>query len=452
MKTPDTIYFNGIDGDSGEYWIAPRSIDDLRVLAPHLRVPPRQRKLSRHQDPTRLADVGWGVVLPVGIDDDRSAALRPLIEQRSRQLGRPAARFEVHPKESWPDFRERYGLGPGTLGSTQRPYHLLIVARPDEISFDFQSGMAGAHSVGRLDFRSVADLEAHIDALLKYERKAVPDSIRRAALLGIAHLDDPLTQSAVENLVKELDSVVPRDHPDWQIETHLRRAPDKAQILRLLSAEQRPSVLFTAGHGIGFKADRPRHESQQGALLCADFPGTTHWGSKRPLSDDVLLSASDIAPHWNLQGWVGCLFACYSAGTSEHGLYSLTSEDRKAHRSHVSLLPQKLLARGALGVIGHVGIALEQSYLWYSAGPQISTFRGLLQDIMAGDPIGHAMDHLQSRQMELANDWGIQSKKAMRSDDPKALFARLRAWSTFEDARHYILLGDPAARLHLAAA
>lgn len=453
-----TIYFNGIDGDDGDYLLAPRSLADLTRLLPAVRRRPGKRKLAFDQSPGDLASVGWGVVWPEGADDERRRLLRPLIALRSDQMGCQAPEFEVFPGESWPQFRERHGAAHGTLDTDRLPYHLLLVASPEEIPFDFQSAMSVPHSVGRLHFDDLPDLdihglgelEAHIAALLHHEERheaSTAEPRRRAALFGVCHPDDPLTHSAVEHLVKGLDGELAQKHPDWEMRTVLRRAADKAQLLRLVQPDELPSLLFTAGHGIGYRPDSWRQASRQGALLCADYPGPQRWDRKYALPDDFLLTARDLRGH-DLSGLISCHFACYSLGTEELDLYSLADAERKAHRPFVSPLPQTLLGRGALGVIGHVGVTLEQSYLWYSAGPQIKTFSNVLREIFMGQPIGHALDHISCRHSELASEIAHRAGEAMGAGDTIESLGTLRTWSAHEDARHFMLLGDPAARLH----
>ncbi len=450
-----TIYFNGIDGDSGKYLMPPQRVDDLLATQPAPQPRVGRRKLGFRQSPKDLATVGWGVVWPQGVDADRRDALRPLLAHRSRQMGCLAPEFEVLRDETWPQFRERHGAAHGTLDTGKLPYHLLLVADPEEIPFSFQSAMAVPHSVGRLHFDDLpelgivglSELQSHLTALLRYEGSG-PLKGRRASMFGVCHHQDPLTHSVVEHLAKGLDGEIALRFPEWETRTVLRQAADKAQLLRLLAPQCLPSLLFTASHGIGYRADSHRQASRQGALLCADYPGPERWNGDLALPDDFLLTAGDLRRH-DLSGLIGCHFACYSLGTETNDLYSLADPQRKALRPFVSPLPQTLLARGALAVIGHVGVTLEQSYLWYSAGPQIKTFSNVLQELLGGMPVGHALDHISCRHSELATEITQQMADAMGAGDRLESLGTLRTWSAHEDARHFMLLGDPAARLNL---
>ena len=447
MTESPVFSFNGINGDNGEPWLPPCDLLSLREQAAFIRPLAKTRKLSHRHDPRDLQQVRWGIIWPAGVDAERREALKPLIEQRSGQMGHQAAEFKVKPGQTYDQFRRLEGMAFQAMEFHLVPYHLLIVASAAEISFEFQSALGVTHSVGRLHFDDIDDLRAHVKALCASESMSSPAGPKTAALVGMSHPGDALTQSSVEYFVKELDYALPREYPQWTLQTLLRQAPTKAALLRLL--KERPAVFVSASHGIGFAPDSPRHFSHQGCLLTADFPGMATWGD-RALPDSMLLSAADIDPSLDLRGMVSFHFACYSAGTDHHELYEWAQPKVKAEESFVSRLPQKLLARGALGVIGHVGVTLEMSYLAHaSVGPQCSTFRETLFEVMAGLPIGHAMDHLQSRQRELASELALKANRAMQRDDKAAELGRLWAWFAFQDARHFVLLGDPAARLHV---
>lgn len=447
MTTSPTFYFNGIDGGTGNYWLAPCRLETFRGQLNDAALPVGSKKLTRRDDPRDLARVGWGVVWPAEADPRIRQALAPLLEWRSQALGRPVREFQAFPGQTCEQFRALHGMGAHTLDPHAMPYHLLLVAGPQEIDFEFQSALASSHSVGRLAFDHIEDLQSYVTSLIRYEQNAVTAKAS-LALVGTSHREDPLTQSAVEQFVKKLDGVLPTLYPDWQVHTLLRQAPTKQQLMQLLSRANLPSVLFTAGHGLGFEPWDPRHKSHQGALLCADFPGVGVWDEDEPIPDEMMLSAGDIHRSLDLSGLVCCHFACYSLGTRQHALYDWTRKEQKAEQPFVSQLPQKLLARGALAVVGHVGINLEQSYYEEPVGSQTTTFRGLLDDIMAGDPVGHALDHLHDRKKILAD---TVVRYMNLSDDKKDVASEIRqlnARLALEDARFFLLLGDPAARLN----
>jgi len=86
-------------------------------------------------------------------------------------------------------------------------------------------------------------------------------------------------------------------------------AATKARLGRLLSGVETPSVLFTAGHGMGFPNGDPRQVSQQGALLCQDWPGPLQW--RQPVPPEFYLAADELGSTVRLDGLIAFFFACY---------------------------------------------------------------------------------------------------------------------------------------------
>lgn len=230
-----------------------------------------------------------------------------------------------------------------------------------------------------------------------------------------------------------------RENPAWQVRTHLGDAATRDCLDRLLGGVEPPSLLFTAGHGLGFTEGDDRQEPLQGALLCQDWPGpSAGWG--QGLQDDWYFAADHVAPGVDLAGLVCFCFACHSAGTPRESAFKLLDDGHLkplAPRAFVASLPRKLLARGACAVIGHVDQSWETSFVWSGAGAQRTVFESALWQIAAGGRVGEALGVFGERWAEIATDLG----EAM-TDSEKAWL-----WLAHNDARGYILLGDPAARI-----
>jgi hypothetical protein len=114
----------------------------------------------------------------------------------------------------------------------------------------------------------------------------------------------------------------------------------------------------------------------------------------------------------------------------------------------LAALPQALLGReaGALAVVGHVDRALGYSFVWPGAGRQTEVYRSTLAELGAGQPIGSALEYVGDRYAELATDLNQAVKDAAEgwhADDE--MLAGL--FAAHADARGFVLLGDPAARL-----
>jgi hypothetical protein len=110
----------------------------------------------------------------------------------------------------------------------------------------------------------------------------------------------------------------------------------------------RPSLVFTAGHGMGFPPQDDRQRTEQGALLCGDYPGF----HVVPQSSQYLSSA-DISDAANVSGLVAFLFACFGGGTPKTDYYPTEDPSGLADPPFVSRLPQRLLSHpngGALAM------------------------------------------------------------------------------------------------------
>ena len=112
----------------------------------------------------------------------------------------------------------------------------------------------------------------------------------------------------------------------------------------------------------------------------------------------------------------------------------------------VSALGKRLLAAGALAVVGHVERAWGYSLEAKGAGAQIQPFRNLVARVLRGDPIGQATVDFSQRfatySAELLNRLDPSNPAARRAADPELV----RAWVERNDAQSYVVLGDPAVR------
>lgn len=311
------------------------------------------------------------------------------------------------------------------------PYYLLLVGSPERILWDVQTFLNGEYAVGRLWFDDPDDCKAYIDRLIAYEQNQVAPEPGELLLIGTEHPGDPATKLGSEQLVQPLRAWLRHAVPGLPEPLTLQgdgsmpdvngpglRAKLKECVRNRVTAHP-PRVLFTVTHGCPAQA-LPTTPTL-GGLVCQDAPFPDPPAPQRCFSD------SDAAKLPDLTGMVWFAFACYSAGDQRR----------------VAPLPQKLLARGVGGWIGHVEPALDYSILGAARRrPQIGLYGGVLQALLRGTRIGHATDDLDRR---------------------AALYAAAvygRAWTTAQqpmnlvlardDCRNWVLLGDPAARLAAA--
>ena len=180
------------------------------------------------------------------------------------------------------------------------------------------------------------------------------------------------------------------------------------------------------------------------------------------------LTADDISSDARLLGMIAFLFACFGAGTPQHDDFAISTElrqnfsgkmtgleevDRKliAPRPFVARLPQRLLGHpkgGALAVVGHVDRAWGSSFLWEGA-QQVTTFESALTKLLKGDRVGFATEDFNNRYAGLSTELTtrIEDVKHREPVPPEELAG---LWTANNDARSYIVLGDPAVRLAVA--
>ena len=181
--------------------------------------------------------------------------------------------------------------------------------------------------------------------------------------------------------------------------------------------------------------------------MCADWPGPTAW--QGPVPPEFYFSADDLDDAFDAAGLVAFFFGCYSAGTPKIG--NFTTPDRPmqiAATDIVAALPQRLLGQsggGALAVIGSVDRTHDDTFLWEEK-VQVRIFELILRQLMRGDPVGLAMEHLNHCAAELASDLlSVAYEHGLEIENEEELHTRL--WQAYQDARSYVVLGDPATRL-----
>ncbi len=466
------LTFNGINGADGGYLLPPLRSRDLAAIVLGEKYDPahlsdlKKRITVTHTlgpkegvDARVLAQAGWGIVFAAQDADRTPALLEALDELISLRRQQAGPRFRIYqgadgvqPGESKNSFFARHGAGPGPADPDKIPYYLLFVASPESIPFLFQYHSDVQHAVGRLHFDALDDYARYARSVRLAEtgQVALP---RRAAFFGPRNPDDEATGLSVDHLVLPLAQQLSQEQPGWQVETYSAQAAHKAQLSRLLGGDQTPALLFSASHGMAFPTGHPRQLPDQGALLCQEWPGPLQWN--RAIPKDFYLAADDVADDASLLGTISFFFACYGAGTPRLDDFAHLTLDRPAAiapYAFLARLPQRLLSHprgGALAVIGHVDRAWGYSFLWDNAGAQIEVFRSTLQRLLEGHPVGWAVEYFNERYAELAANLTSETQ-AIKFGAPPDHDALAGLWTAHNDARSYLVLGDPAVRLPLA--
>lgn len=467
---PAQLTFNGINGATGGYLLPPVSHQELSAIAKgetqdkehlyDLRLKHRQatstkRGVKAGVDPLNLSSAGWGIIFADREDANVPAlkeALGGLLELRKSQAGERyrefSARDGYQEGESYINFLARHGSGPGPADPEKVPYYLLIVGDPESIPFEFQYQLDVQYAVGRIHFENLDQYAQYAQNVVEVERGKIRLS-RQVAFFGVQNQDDQSTQLSATHLVGPLAEKFSEDAV-WKVKSIIGEAATKSALGGLMDEPHPPALLFTASHGMGFPKDDPRQFPHQGALLCQDWPGPKLW--KEPIPEDYYFSASDVPSGANLSGSIAFHFACYGAGTpqmDEFAHQAFLEPKAIAPKAFVAGLPQRLLSLpsgGMQAVIGHVERAWGYSFVWEQSGSQLAVFESALKRMVEGSPVGYAMEYFNERYAELSTvlSTELQGVQFGKEVDEVQLAGM---WTANNDARSYIILGDPAVRI-----
>lgn len=508
MSEEERLYFNGINGATGSYGLAVtnkelveqiidretydelkdqdekrlriRRLDIQRLLNGAVTDTEREKlekelhdieseivKLGYHLvvvervNPMDLAQAGWGAIFAANADPAIKEALSDLLQLRQAQAGDLFKIYDgsagFRPIDTKQSFLSRNGLTTsGPVDPIKGPYYLLIIGNPEEIPYIFQYQLDVQYAVGRIYFDTLQEYANYARTVVAAEKGQL-QLPRKMAVFGVANPDDRSTQLSLANLSNPLLKLL-QERQDWQIDAFLKEQATKSQLNRLIGGDQTPAFLFTTSHGIEFSMNDKRQFPHQGALLCQDWPGPNAWRGEIP--QDFYFAGDDISSDDQLGGLVTFHFACYGAGTPQYDEFSqqASNKNRKAiaPRPFLASLPRKMLGHskgGALAVIGHVERAWGYSFMATSKGkdrPETGTFESTVTRILDGKPVGLSTEYFSQRYAELSSDLSVQLEEIENQAkyDPY-LVASL--WTSNNDARSYVILGDPAVRLPVAA-
>jgi hypothetical protein len=472
----DFLYFNGIDGNSGSYLLPPLPAKQIAAVATktplddaslkelkwwHQRITEGHYGVKDGVDPKNIAESGWAVIFAHNADPAIREALDELLQWRKNQASSVNEQYYkeysgpngYRPGESKPEFLTRHGAGPGPADPEKVPYYLLIVGDPEKIPYRFQTQLDIQYAVGRIHFNSLDEYAAYAHSVVQAEKQKLSLS-RSATFFGVSNPGDRATQLSTSELVTPLAEYLQKDQPDWKVNSIIEQHATKANLSQLLKAKDSPALLFTASHGMGFPNGDPRQLPHQGALLCQDWPGPQNWHG--PIPDQFYFSADDIETDTNLLGLIAFTFACYGAGTPKQDEFAQQAFKQRADiapRAFLSGLPMKMLSHpkgGALAVIGHVERAWGYSFLWGKAGRQLAVFESTLKRLADGHPVGSAFERFNERYAEISSDLSLVLEDiqfGQTADDLELA----GMWTANNDARNYVILGDPAVRMMVSA-
>ncbi len=472
----DLLNFNGIDAISGEYLMPaiepklfskviegvnldPKEVDELKNWYFSKTRPNMGLKTG---DPRYLDQAGWGIIFASSSDPAIRIALQELIDWRQEQATRKNPLFfhvfagedGYKPGESKLGWLARHGMGPGPAEPEHVPYYLLIVGDPQAIPFRFQTQLDVQYAVGRIFFNTIEEYARYAHSVVEAEKRQLARQ-RKITFFGVSNPDDPATNLSAVELVKPLAEVTARDHTDWLVQTVPPDQAGKERLAALLGGEDTPALLFSACHGLGFPNGHPLQYTHQGSLLTQEWPGPKQHSG--PIPDNYYFSADDLSEQARLFGTLVFLFACYGAGTPQLDEFSQAAlKDSRAEiapKPFLAALPQRLLSHpngSALALVGHVDRAWGYSFYWGSAKRQLAVFESAFNLLLNGFPIGAALDPFNIRYAELSanlNDL-LEDISFGKKYEPRELAG---IWTANNDARNYVIIGDPAVRMMVAA-
>ncbi len=433
-----------------EEWLTEALIEEVRLCEVHHAAIAERRRVQRRElpfgvDPHDLRQAGWGVVVPESSPPGVREALGPLLDHRRRLAGDRFRELRYRRDDTARRFLEhRHGAAPGVVDPRRVPYYLLLAGGPEEIPFDVQCQLNVHHAVGRVFFDDLDAYRRYARSVVDAERHGV-ELPGRFTLFSVEHPGDVATERLAAHLVDPLAARLAESSPAWQVEVWRRERATKEALARLLGGDATPGLLLAACHGLSMPCGDAEQRRLQGALICQDRPAD---GSLGP---EHCFAAADVADGARLHGLIAVLLACYGAGTPEADSYPAegsaagTGRRRLSPSPFLAHLPQELLGRGALAVLGHLDRGWTLSFSWLLEGrvrEAAGSFEDLLRRLLAGHRLGHALRPLYRRYTALAAQLVPVMERVLDGEADAGELRLLRV--AVNDARNFLPLGDPA--------
>jgi hypothetical protein len=409
-------------------------------------------------DANDLGQAGWGVIFAPDVDQAVKDALKPLLDHRRTQaepfkiFDGPQGYLKGDTAESWLGRRNiRMDVVNPELGV---PFYLLIVGSADEIPFEFQYSLDIYWAVGRLWFETADEFRQYAESVIRYEKATAVPTDRRAVMFATEHDFDAATQLFMRQVARplatgEAGSSSVWDRQRFELETFFGDNATKSTLANILLGKEHgtPALLFSGSHGMEFTSDDPRQSDLQGAVVCQD------WGGFGNIKEEHWFAGSDVPIDAKVFGLIHFFFACHGGGCPELDNYDRLNQQprRIAQKPFFSRLPQKMLSHpqgGALAGLAHIERAWAYSFQGQRGGPQIQGFRDVIGRLLRGERIGQATDMFNIRwaalSTELAN---LHADLLHGADVPLKTLGKL--WVARDDARNFMIFGDPAVRLRV---
>ncbi|MEM7582814.1 MAG: Shedu immune nuclease family protein [Acidobacteriota bacterium] len=397
-------------------------------------------------DPNDLSQTGWGVIFVEEEADEMRQRLRRLLERRKAQAGTVYRELTYRKIESARRFLSRHGEVPGAIDPGKVPYYLLIVGSPRDIAFDFQYHLSISHAVGRLTFDDLAAYEAYAESLVAVEVDG-SNLPRRASMFSPDLSGDKAIQRLKNHFVEPLTSNL-RNYAGWEIDVWSRGRAFKKSLAELIGGSKAPALLMIASHGRRLRPLHPQQETLQGSVACQGEGGA---GSKEHPTLQFF-APSDLSAKARCSGQILFMFSDFGAGTPVLDSFPDEEPNRLgeprvvAKRAFVSRLAQQILGAGAMALVGRVDRGWTVSFEWEAEGQLIEGgqyIEDAIKRLLDGMRLGHAMRPFYRRYAALAASLAELLDRARLGVKVSSEMLGSQ-WTAFNDARNFIVLGDPA--------
>ncbi len=402
-------------------------------------------------DADKLEVAGWAVMFGVGVSQRIKTNLSPLLDLRKQQVDSDSLFKVLDPPaagQSASDWLLAHKTSLNVVDPSMGiPFYILIVASPEDVSFEFQYELDLYWAVGRLWLRNEADYEYYAHSVVDYESPQTKVATARKMVTFAPDYDgkdNGAGKLLCDNLATPLAAVLGKAQK-FKMQSFIGAGATKDALNNIFSGSDpdgSPAILFTGSHGLLKLPSSPNLADQQGAIVCQN------WMS--PPQPECYYAASDLPANAKVHGMVHFLVACYGVGWPKDDTYSLQKKVAISPAPMMSHLPQALLGRenGALAVLGHIDRAWSCSYNIDGEPPQDQSYQDLLTKIMSGYRLGSATDQFNMRWAALTIPLADTLQKMQTRRGLAQQAANL--WTIRNDARNYILHGDPAIKLRVA--
>jgi hypothetical protein len=437
---------------------------------------PNAGGVGGQENMNRLEKSGWAVLFGRKTKDEIKANLKPLLDHRQAEIKR---RLKKNPDDVKQLFKVFDGKDCPKKGESARqwlgrqgdgiemdndvkpmlgvPYYVMIVGAPDDIPFDFQYELDMNWGVGRLWLENPEDYALYAQSVIDYETKPVTTSAQLAvfATNNGKKADGGATKLVCDNLAKPMAEMeFGSEEKKFGLKSFIGADATKETLNKIWTGDVeggRPSMLLTGSHGLLCASDDDRLPAIMGSIMCQDWKGG-------PPEPKHYCSAADLPKNASVHGLVHFMLCCFGAGWPEFDNYSLAKGPKELSPKGpmMARLPQALLGRanGVLAVVGHIDMAFPAQFIGDNGQPQNQDYQTVLDLVSRGYRVGNAMDQFNTKwtkhSARLLGEMSLRKgKNEVFGNMDAETFAR--EWVLRNDARNYVVLGDPAVRLRVEA-